>query len=335
MKSIKLFFLFTIMIVLNIVNIVDFDFKNIIFIFIGITLWIISIPNLRETSRTKKILSVIFILLLLIIGYFSVNWKYWYPLQMWWDTSWLYIPIILFIASKIINSNYFIERIENNNKKLIITYIITFIIVLGIITLIEKLTENINMSIILHPYLGIISSILFIYELYNSIDITIDINMLNISIVFIELLFIIILNASQYQKINKYTNSTENIISLINSEKLTYNNINSELDSQIVEYHNNNEVFDNYYKNRTFVFLSIAREWDYSVIISTYKSGINNTKKNNFNSLLNNFKENQNLLDTYIDNNKMYSRFIMVNMLLSIIETILLICFSIRKKHIV
>lgn len=333
MKICKILFLLIVMIFFNLINIISFsgfDYKNIIFIFICLTLWIISTPDLIGTSKTKQVLTVIFILLLLIIGYFSINWKYLYPLQMWSETSWLYIPIILFITSKIINSDYFLKQIANN-KKLIITYIITFIIVLGIITLIEKITENAQVDII-HSYLGIVSSALFIYQLYKCLNIKIDINVINLLIILIELLSIILLNVSQYQKISKYTNSAKNISSIINSENLTYNDFNNELNNQIVEYHSTIDDYDNYYNHRNITFLSISREWDYGILMSLYKKNIT---KNNFKTILNNYKENMYTLDTYISINKMYSSLIIINMLLPITETILFICLTNKKKHLV
>lgn len=335
MKSMKLFFFIILMVFLNVINIVIFSshnfIKNIIFIIMGVTLWIISIPNLRNTSRMKKLLSIVFCLMLLIIGYASVYPGYWKTLQVWWSTSWLYIPIILFITSKIINSSYFIEHAENTNKKMIFTYFIAFIIVLGIICLIEKITENIDVTLIIHPCLGIVSSALFIYQLYRFLNIKIDINVQNIAIIFIELVLIVLINVSQYQKISNYTNSAENISALINSGKLTYNNIKSEFESLLVEYHDSSESRDTYYNNRIYAFLSLGREWDYSVIVLGYKSSINNTKKKNFNELLDYLKEDK-LLDNYIDNNKMCSGFIIFNMLVTIIESILFICISIREK---
>lgn len=333
MKLIKLLLLITVMISLNIINIAEFEFKNMIFICISIILWMISIPNLKITSKTQKVLSIVFIGGLLIIGYFSVNWKYWYPLQMWWDTSWLYIPIILFIASKIINSNYLTERIKNNKKRLIITYIIAFAIVLGFINIIEKVTENISVDII-HSYLGIVTSILFIYQLYKFLKIKLYINVQNIVIITVELMIILLLNISEYQKINKYTVSVENINSIINSGELTYTNINDKFEKQIIEYHDPHEEFETYYSNRKFAFFSLEVEKIYSTIISFYKSSISNINKSDFDEKLSSYKEVSAISEDYVINtNKRYESFIIVNMLTTFLETIFFVYLSNRKNY--
>lgn len=114
LKTLKIILLFVLMLALNVLNLVSFsgiDFKNIIFICISVILWIISIPHFRDCSKIKKVISIVFIVLFLIIAYLSKDgYRYWYPLQPWWYTAWLYMPIILLITSKIINSKMIIER---------------------------------------------------------------------------------------------------------------------------------------------------------------------------------------------------------------------------------
>lgn len=131
---------------------------------------------------------------------------------------------------------------------LIVTYAVTFIIMIGIISIIEKVTENIEMDYIVHPYLGMFSSILFIYEMHRVLNIKLNICAINIIVTVIGIIAILSVNMIEFQKINKYTNSAIEINTMFNSGELNNKNIYDKLNNNIISYHEPDNDFDTYYK---------------------------------------------------------------------------------------
>lgn len=340
-KSLKVIALFVVMIFLYIINIGDFqdsNLRNIIFMILGGATWFACIPNIKEASKARKIASIVFIILFLIMGNLMVNWKRGYPFEKWDRKVWLLIPIVLFIAGKIVNLKYLAEKIENSNKKIIITYVIALVVVSAIVIAIEHIIlaiefddlENVADFSRGYDYLGILSSALFIYQLYRFLNITLDINAINIISVFIAAIIFIAIGISQHQTISKYTESAENLKSLVDSGRLTYSNINTEFDSKVVEHHAASD--SDYYDNRVFALTSVAREWDYACIVGMYQSGNRHSTKSNFNALMQDYR-NLSVWESYIETNDECSTFIIVNMIAATIETVLLLGLSLGKRN--